>query len=88
MRMKSAHNLSPKGRRGTRIATNVTLDSSLVAEARQLGLNISEASARGLQAAVAEARSEQWLRENGTALESSNAFVEANGLPLTRFRRF
>ncbi len=32
------------------------------------------------------ARAEAWRRENAAALESSNAWVEANGLPLARCR--
>ena len=31
---------------------------------------------------------EQWLRDNAIALESSNAYIEANGLPLARHRQF
>jgi post-segregation antitoxin (ccd killing protein) len=36
--------------------------------------------------AVARKRAEAWLAENREALESSNAFVEAHGLPLGRIR--
>lgn len=68
--------------------TNVSLDASLVAEAKELGVNISLASARGLEAAVKQARGERWLEENMDALESSNAWVEANGLPLAKYRLF
>jgi len=74
--------------RGKSIPTNVTLDSGLVAEAKELGVNISRAAAAGLETAVAEARTERWLRENRGALHSSNAFVEAHGLPLKNLRRF
>jgi antitoxin CcdA len=31
---------------------------------------------------------EAWLAESRQALESSNAFVEAHGLPLARYRNF
>jgi antitoxin CcdA len=74
--------------RSRRIATNVTLDSALVAEARELGVNISKASATGLEAAVAKARSERWIADNQQALESSNAFVDDHGLPLGSLRQF
>ena len=67
-------------------ATNVSLDSELVAEARALGVNVSKASQVGLEAAVKKARSERWLEENRAALESSNAWVEVNGLPLAKYR--
>lgn len=68
--------------------TNVSLDATLVAEAKELGVNISLASARGLEQAVKEARGKRWLEENMEALESSNAWVEANGLPLEKYRLF
>jgi antitoxin CcdA len=70
------------------VPTNVTLDASLVAEARELGVNISQASAAGLERAVANARAERWLEENRSALQASNAYVEAHGLPLKSMRRF
>jgi antitoxin CcdA len=38
--------------------------------------------------AIAERRAALWLEENRAALESSNAFVERNGLPLAQFRSF
>lgn len=72
----------------TRKPTNVSLDVALVEEAKALGVNISLASARGLEQAVKEARGKRWLEENMEALESSNAWVEANGLPLEKYRLF
>jgi antitoxin CcdA len=68
--------------------TNVSLDSALVDEAKALGINISVASARGLEQAVAQARAQRWIEENDAALDSSNAYVAANGLPLSRNRLF
>ena len=68
--------------------TNVSLDAALVEEAKELGVNISLASAWGLEQAVKEARAKRWLEENIEALESSNAWVEANGLPLAKYRLF
>jgi antitoxin CcdA len=88
MRMTHAQRTRALERTVTRAPTNVTLDTALVAEARDLGVNISRASAAGLERAVAQARAERWLRENGPALRSSNAFVEAHGLPLKNLRRF
>lgn len=37
---------------------------------------------------MARKRVEAWLAENRQVLESSNAFVEAHGLPLARYRNF
>jgi post-segregation antitoxin (ccd killing protein) len=43
---------------------------------------------RGLTEEVKEARARVWLEENGAALESYNAYIEKNGLPLKRYRKF
>ncbi len=72
----------------SRKATNVTLAVGLVAEARELGVNISQAAELGISAAVMRRRQERWLAENQDALDSSNAFVERHGLPLAQHRNF
>jgi post-segregation antitoxin (ccd killing protein) len=41
-----------------------------------------------LEVQVAGLRREAWLAENREALASSNAFVRANGPPLTALRQF
>ena len=87
MRMNAPHHKRRARPAATR-PTNVSLDATLVAEAKDLGVNISLASAQGLEKAVKKARSERWLEENRAALDSSNAWVEANGLPLAKYRTF
>lgn len=69
-------------------ATNVSLDPDLVAEAKNLGLNISKTCERGLVSGIKAARELAWLAENAAAIESSNAYVAAHGLPLASFRQF
>ena len=68
--------------------TNLTLDNDLVLEARRLGIDVSRAKEAGLRRAVREARAEECRRENAEAIASANAWVDANGLPLARHRRF
>jgi antitoxin CcdA len=68
--------------------TNVSLDAALLAEARLLQINISQAAESGLAQAVAAKRAAMWLQVNRDALDSSNAHVEQNGLPLARHRQF
>lgn len=68
--------------------TNISLDSDLLDAAKALGVNISRACERGLAEQVSETRAERWLEENKQALESSNLYVEKNGLPLARYRQF
>lgn len=71
-----------------RSPTNVTLPQSLLRDARELKINISQACERGLSAAVAEAKTQRWLQENRPAMNTWNDHVEKHGLPLDRFRQF
>ncbi len=84
--MSSSHLSTAPSR--TRKATNISLAPELIAEARELGVNLSHAAEVGIADAVARRRQERWLKENFEALESSNAFVEEHGLPLERYRVF
>ena len=67
---------------------NLSLDRSLLAEAKALEVNLSKAAEAGLRQAVVLAKSESWKKENAAALESSNQWVDENGLPLDRYRQF
>jgi antitoxin CcdA len=49
---------------------------------------VSRSAEAGIADAVKRRKREQWLRENGDALASSNAYVEAHGLSLARHRQF
>jgi antitoxin CcdA len=69
-------------------ATNLTIDASLIEEARTLDVNLSRAAEEGLRVAVRQARADRWRAENAEALASSNAWVEQHGLPLARYRAF
>ena len=71
-----------------RKATNVSLSATLLEEAKDLRINISQAAESGVARAVAERRAKQWLAQNREALESSNAYVEQHGLPLAQHRHF
>ncbi|WP_282029647.1 type II toxin-antitoxin system CcdA family antitoxin [Paracoccus marcusii] len=77
-----------QGLTAPRKATNLTLDPVLLMEARSFGVNLSKAAEAGLRRAVAVAKVEAWQRENATALASSNAWIEAQGLPLDAYRQF
>ena len=74
--------------RTPRQRTNLTLDPAKLEAARRLGINLSEAAERGLEAAIREAEAALWLAENGEAIRSSNAWVEEHGLPLAGKRLF
>lgn len=69
-------------------ATNISVNEDLLALAKALGINVSRASEQGIAEAVARKQAELWLEENRAAIESSNAYVEKNGLPLAKYRQF
>jgi antitoxin CcdA len=75
-------------RKPSRRATNVSLDSAHLAEARELGINISQACERGLVETLAEERARRWKQENRAAMESYNRYIEKHGLPLEDLRLF
>ena len=72
----------------SRRPTNVTLSEALLAEARELKINVSQACERGLSAAVSETRARHWLADNRAAMDAWNEHVERHGLPLADFRQF
>lgn len=69
-------------------ATNLSLRTSLLSEARELKINISHAAEAGIAKAISEKRAQIWQKENKKAIESSNVYVEKHGLPLEKHRMF
>ena len=67
---------------------DVSIDSGLLTEAKNLNVDISRAAEQGLKQALTERREALWLEENRAALESSNTYVERHGLPLAKHRGF
>lgn len=70
------------------LACYVILPEALLREAREMGINLSQAWERGLAAAVADARRQRWLEENHEAMEAWNDDVAEHGLPLAAYRQF
>ncbi|KAE8440245.1 type II toxin-antitoxin system CcdA family antitoxin [Vreelandella piezotolerans] len=79
---------APEVTKSLRKPTNLSLDSALLKEAKALGINVSRSAGAGIAEAVKRHKQKKWLKENANALASSNAYVEANGLPLARHRQF
>lgn len=73
---------------GPKKATNVSLTASLVEEARDIGINVSQACEEGLAAAVKAEKERRWLEENAKAIERFNEWIETNGIPLSEYRQF
>jgi antitoxin CcdA len=72
----------------TRRRTNITVEADLLDEARALGLNVSAIARAALAAEVAKARQEAWQAENRAAFASVSSWIQENGVPLDRYRRF
>lgn len=68
--------------------TTVFLSEDLVAQAKALPINASQAAEEGVAEAVAEKRAELWVEENRIVIDSSNSYVERHGLPLGKYRIF
>jgi antitoxin CcdA len=73
---------------GPKRPTNVSLSAKLVAEAKRLGINVSDACQSGLAAEVKKARETAWKEENRAAIESWNEYTRKHGLPLAKYRLF
>ncbi len=72
----------------TRKPTNLSLDRTLLEEARALDVNLSRAAEAGLRAAVKAEKERQWKAENRDVIEVYNTWVEKNGILLSEYRQF
>ncbi|MBV2147353.1 type II toxin-antitoxin system CcdA family antitoxin [Sphingobium sp. AS12] len=73
---------------GTRKATNLSLDTGLVADARDLGINLSRTCEDALRKEIAAERGRRWQEENKEAIAAWNVWAENNELPLDKYRQF
>ncbi len=71
-----------------KVATNLSAQAEIVAEAKALGVSLSEVFESALLAAVRRKRQEAWLTENREAIESYNARVARDGLFSDAWRKF
>ncbi len=62
--------------------TSLTLDAEVLDYAKALEINVSAVAEAALRKAVAEARREQWLRENAASFAAQAAWHERHGHPL------
>ena len=68
--------------------TNVSLSETLVKEARELGINISQACEEGLAATVKAEKGRWWQEENAEAIREYNKWIAVHGNPLAKYRMF
>src|SRR3546814_21177494 len=76
LRINSEGLMSRSAISSNRKATNISLDMSLLEQARAFNINISRACERGLAEQIAESRAERWRAENAEELAASNRDVQ------------
>lgn len=59
---------------------NLTIREDVIAEAKALNLNASQAAENGMKAAIKKAKEDAWLAENRDAIQAHNDRIERNGL--------
>jgi len=69
-------------------ATNLSVNSDLLAKSRKLKVNLSATLEQALRQKLAEQSGENWKRENATAIKAYNNFVEENGVFGDEYRSF
>lgn len=72
----------------TRKPTNVSLPADLLDRAKELSVNVSRASERGLREEVEAAEARLWAEKNADFIAEMNVRIERDGLPLEEFRMF
>lgn len=77
---------SVSSRTSLKRATNVSIRSDLLADARALNINLSQEFEKHLSEVVRKARGEQWKHDNRGAIVAYNKFVEENGIWSEEFR--
>lgn len=73
---------------GKRKSLNLSIDTGIVAAAREAGVNLSQVSEAALRSAAKEAFDARWQEENREWIESHRRWVEENELPLEKYRMF
>jgi antitoxin CcdA len=69
-------------------ATNVSINSDLLQQAKLLKINLSATIEDELAHLIRQKRRAQWLDENRPALDDYNAFVEKHGVFSDGVRQF
>lgn len=83
MRMNPAFNI-----KAAKKPTNVSVNSDLLAKAKEMKINLSATLETALSELVSAKQREQWKLENKTAIEAYNQLVEEHGTFSDDLRNF
>ncbi len=81
--MRNVHSTQP-----TKKATNLSLNSELLAEAKRLNINLSATMEKALEREVSAKLRDEWIQQNADAVESCNKLTEEHGLFSDSYRTF
>lgn len=60
-------------------ATNLSINSDLLAKSRALNINLSATLEKALKRELSKSEAEKWQKSNKVAIKAYNNFVEENG---------
>ena len=66
--------------------TNISIDADMLAEARELGFNVSALAEGALRDALKHERARLWREENAEALEAYRERIERDGTLLAQWQ--
>ncbi len=69
-------------------ATNLSLNSELLAEAKHFQINLSATMEKALAEEVRLKKEQQWLQENQSSIQACNDLVEKSGMFSDAYRVF
>ncbi|WP_194436088.1 type II toxin-antitoxin system CcdA family antitoxin [Vibrio fluminensis] len=69
-------------------ATNLSLNSELLAEAKRLNINLSATMEKALEKEVKQQLKAEWLEQNAEAIEACNDLTAKHGLFSDSYRVF
>ena len=69
-------------------ATNLSIRSDLLEQARALDINLSSEFEKHLVEVIRRRRAEQWLKDNREAIEAYNRHIERDGIWSDGLRTF
>lgn len=75
-------------KRGPKKAVNVSVDAALLAEAKALGLNLSQTLEDELRRKVHDEKVRRFKEESREAIEAHNRFIEENGIWSEKYRQW
>ena len=73
---------------GKRKPVNLSIDTGIIAAAREMGINLSKVAETSLREATRQENERRWKEENREWIAAHAKWVSENELPLERYRLF